>query len=336
MSLQRRTLVRWLAAVSGVGVGVGAGAGPAAQAQPAFPWRPIRVVVPHGAGGAADITVRTLAHSMAGPLGQSVLTENRPGAGGIVAGELVARADPDGHTLLLISSGSAVSAALFKTLPFDLLRDFAPISLLAQFDLVLAVRAGAGAGPATLAELLARARANPGQLNIGTPQIGSTQHLAAELFKTSAGISAQVVPFNGTPALIGALRSGEIDVLLDILGPLLPQFSARALQPLAVLGAQRAAQLPDVPTLAESAGPLAGFDLSSWNGLAAPARTPPAVLERLAHEVQAALARPEVQQRLLSLNLNPRSSSPEQLASHLAADVRRWRELIARAAIARQ
>lgn len=291
------------------------------------------MVVPHAAGGGADMTVRTLAQSIAGPLGQSVVVENRPGAGGVVAGEIVARAEPDGHTLLLVSSGTAVSAALFKSMPFDVLRDFAPVSLLARFDLVLAVRAGARF--ATLAGLLDWARAHPGRLNMGTPQIGSTQHLAAELFKASAAIAAQVVPFNGTPQLMAALRGGEIDVLLDILGPLLPQFAAGALQPLAVLGAQRAAQLPAIPTVAESGAPLTGFDLSSWNGLAAPVHTPPAVIERLAHEVQAALARPDVRQRLLELNLTPGSSSPQQLADQLATDVRRWRELIARAGIAR-
>lgn len=302
------------------------------QAQPAS--RPLRIVVPNGAGGAADITARTVGQKLAEALGQPVVIDNRPSAGGIVAGELVARAEPDGNTLLLISSGTAVSAALFKSLPFDTQKDFAPVSLLATFDLALVVSEGSRFR--SLAELLAHARAHPGQLNIGTPQIGTTQNLAAELFKATAAIDVQVVPFNGTPPVINALRGGQIDAQVDILGPLMPQITAGALRPLAVLGATRAPQLPQVPTARESGAALASFSVGSWNGLAAPARTPAAVVERLSREVQAALALPDVKKRLLDLNLNARGSSPAQLADHLDADIRRWQEVIARAKIARQ
>lgn len=325
LHLHRRTLLAWLAASCGAGV----------QAQGApFPSRPIRIVVPNAAGGAADITARTVGQKIAGPLGQSVVIENKPSAGGVVAGELVARAEPDGHTLLLVSSGTAVSAALFKSLPFDTLKDFAPVSLLATFDLAVVVREGGRFR--TLADLLAYGRAHPGRLNIGTPQIGTTQNLAAELFKATAGIDAQVVPFNGTPPVITAVRGGEVDAMVDILGGLLPQIHAKALRSLAVLGARRAAQLPEVPTVRESGGALAGFDVTSWNGLAVPARTPAAVVDRLSREVQAALAQPDVKQRLLDLNLQAQGSTPAQAAGHLAADVRRWSEVIARAGIARQ
>jgi tripartite-type tricarboxylate transporter receptor subunit TctC len=227
-----------------------------------------------------------------------------------------------------------VSAALFNTLPFDTLKDFVPVSLLATFDLAIVVREGGRFG--TLAELLAYGRANPGKLNIGTPQIGTTQNLAAELFKVTAGIDAQVVPFNGTPPVITALRGGEIDAMVDILGGLMPQIGSRALRPLAVLGAQRAPQLPDVHTVRDSGGPLAGFNVTSWNGLAVPARTPPAVVERLSREVQSALAQPDVKKRLLELNLQAQGSTPAQAAEHLAADVRRWGDVITRAKIARQ
>ncbi len=299
-----------------------------------FPSRPLKIVVPNAAGGAADLTARIVAQKIAGPLGQNVVVENKPSAGGIVAGESVARAEPDGHTILLISSGTAVSAALFKSLPFDTLRDFAPVSMLATFDLAVVVKAGGRFN--TLAELLSYARANPGKLNLGTPQVGTTQNLAAELFKSTAGIDVQVVPFNGTPPVITALRSGELDAAIDILGPLMPQIGAHALRPLAVLGAKRAQQLPDVPAARETGGPLADFNVSSWNGLAVPARTPADAIARLSREVQAALAQPDVRQRLLELNLVAQGSTPAQLREHLVADIKRWGDVIARAKIQRQ
>jgi len=306
----------------------------AARAQEWKPTRAIRIVVPNAPGGAADITARTVGQAMSTGLGQPVVIDNRPGAGGVVAGEIVARAEPDGHTLLLVSSGTAVSAALFKSLPFDTLRDFAPVSQLATFDLVLVTAANGRFR--TLGELLAWTRANPGKLNVGTPQMGTTQNLAAELFKTTAGIDAQVVPFNGTPPVITALRSGEIDVGLDILGPLMGQIGSKALRPLAVLGARRAPQLPDVPAARESGGALAAFQASSWNGLAAPARTPAAAIERLHREINSALAKPEVRQRLADLNLVAQGSSPAELREHLAGEIRRWSDVIARARIPRQ
>jgi tripartite-type tricarboxylate transporter receptor subunit TctC len=307
---------------------------PGAWAQAAFPSKPIRIVVPNAAGGAADITARTIAQKISGPLGQSVVIENKPSAGGIVAGEVVARADPDGHTLLLVSSGTAVSAALFKSLPFDTLKDFAPVSQLASFDLAIVVAQGSRFK--SLKELLAYARANPGKLNVGTPQIGTTQNLSAELFKSTSGIDFQIVPFNGTPPVITALRGGQLDAMIDILGPLMPQLTSHALRPLAVMGRQRAPQLPDVPTVAEEGPPLGNFDVSSWNGLAVPAKTPPAVIARLNREIQAALAQPDVQKRFLDLNLVAKGGTPQQLEDRLSSDIRRWSDVIARAKIARQ
>ena len=262
------------------------------------------------------------------------MIENKPSAGGVVAGELVARAEPDGYTMLLVSSGTAVSAALFKSLPFDTLKDFAPVSMLATFDLVIVVKEGGRFR--TLAELLAQARAHPGKLNLGTPQVGTTQNLAAELFKATAGIDLQVVPFNGTPPVITALRAGDIDAAVDIVGPLMPQIASHALRPLVVLGAQRAPQLPDVPAARETGGPLARFDIASWNGLAVPAKTPPEVVARLSREVQAALAQPDVKQHLLDLNQVAQGSTPAQLRERLEADIVRWGEVIARARIPRQ
>ena len=323
---------QFLAAAAALGLG---GALPRlAFAQAGFPSKPIKIVVPNAAGGAADLTARTIGQKLSAALGQGVIIDNRPGAGGVVAGEVVAKAEPDGHTLLLVSSGTAVSAALFKTLPFDTLKDFAWVSTMATFDLAIVVAEGGRFK--TLAELLAYAKANPGKVNIGTPNIGTTQNLAAELFKASAGIDVQVVPFNGTPPVITALRGGQIDAGLDILGPLMPQIASKALRPLAVLGEKRAQQLPSVPAAREAGGSLANFKASSWNGLAAPAKTPRDVVERLSREVQVAVAQPDVKAKLLELNLVAQGSTPEQLGALMAAEVKRWSDVIAQAKIPRQ
>jgi tripartite-type tricarboxylate transporter receptor subunit TctC len=269
---------------------------------------------------------------MAEGLGQSVVIENKPGAGGVAAGDAVAKAEPDGHTLLLMSNGTAVSAGLFKSLPFDTLKDFAPISTLGTFDIAIIVPANSRFK--TLGEVLAFARANPGKLNVGSINVGSTQNLAAELFKTAAGIDAQIVPFNGTPAVVTALRGGQVEVAVEILGPVMSQISAQALRALAVTGDKRAAVLPEVPT-AKEAG-LANLSASSWNALAAPAKTPAAVIARLNKEITAALNAPDVKKKLADLNVDAQASSPEQTAALLASDIRRWGEVITRAKIPQQ
>jgi tripartite-type tricarboxylate transporter receptor subunit TctC len=304
---------------------------PWAQAQN-FPAKPIRIVVPNAPGGGGDLTTRTVGQKISETLGQPVIIDNKPGAGGVLAGEMVAKAAPDGYTLLLISSGTAVSAALFQSLPYDTLRDFIPVVPLAHFDLVI-VTAQDGRFK-TLGELIAWSKANPGKLNIGTPNVGTTQHLAAEYFKAAAGLDAQIVPFNGTPAVINALRGGQIDAGLDILGPLQGQIKAQALRALAITGDRRSRMLPEVPT-AKEAG-VADFSAASWNGLAVPAKTPKEVIDRLNREVNAALADPAVRKRLEDLNLDPLPGTPQQAASLLSNDVRRWGEVITRAKIPRQ
>jgi tripartite-type tricarboxylate transporter receptor subunit TctC len=304
---------------------------PALWAQSNFPSKPLKIVVPNAAGGAADITARTVGQKLAEALGQAVVIDNRASAGGIVAGELVAKAEPDGHTMLLISSGTAVSASLFKTLPFDTLKDFAPVSKLASFDLVLCVAEGGRFK--TLADLLDHARANPGKLNIGSPQVGTTQNLAAELLVSSAGLQAQIVPFNGTPPVITALRGGNLDAMVEILGPVMGQIKSGALRPLAVLSDRRGAALPDVPAVREAGGSLAQFQASSWNGLAVPAKTPREVVLRLNKELQAILAMPDVKARLSDLSLYAQGSTPEQVGEILQADIKRWADVIARAKI---
>lgn len=297
-----------------------------------FPSKPVKIIVPFGAGGVADLTARTVAQKLSQSLGQSVVIENKPGAGGVVASDTVAKAEPDGHTLLLMSNGNAVSATLFKSLPFDTVRDFTPISTLGFFD--IAIVTSAESKFKTLGELLAYARANPGKLNIGSINIGSTQNLAAELFKTHANADMQIVPFNGTPAVVTALRGGQIDAAVEILAPVMSQIQAKALRPLAVTGEKRSVMLPDVPTARESG--LPNYVASSWNALAAPAKTPRDVIARLNREIVAAVNSPEVSKKLHDLNVEARASTPEQASELLGSEIKRWGDVIVRAKIPKQ
>jgi tripartite-type tricarboxylate transporter receptor subunit TctC len=301
----------------------------ASAAAQTFPSKPIRIVVPFGAGGVADLTARTVAQKMSESMGQSVIIDNKPGAGGVVAGEAVAKAEPDGHTLLLMSNGTAVSAGLFKSLPFDAVRDFAPVSTLGYFD--IAILTAADAPYKSMTELLAYAKANPGKLNVGTINIGSTQNLAAELFRTRTGLDFLVVPFNGTPAVTTALRGHQVDIAIEILGPMMGQVQSKAVRVLAVMGDTRAEQLPDVPTLMQSG--VRDFDVSSWNALAAPAKTPKEVIARLNREVQAAVNAPDVKKKLFELNVQAQGSTPEQLGSLLQSDIKRWTDVINKAGV---
>ena len=323
---------RLLLTVAALGLGMAGLAPTLATAQATFPSKSVRIVVPFGPGGVGDLTARAVGQKLAERLGQPGVIENRPGAGGVAAAEAVARAEPDGHTLFLMSNGTAVTAGLFKTLPFNTVKDFKPISTLGYFD--IAVVSGTEAPYTTLAEVIAYAKANPGKLNVGSINVGSTQNLTAELFKSAAGIDVQVVPFNGTPALVAALRGRQVDVAVEMLGPVLPQIHAGALRPLAVTGETRSIVQPRVPT-AKEAG-VTGLVASSWNALAAPAGTPPAVINRLHREIVAALGDAEVQQRLRTLNVEAKASTPEQAAALLAADILRWSAVIERVGIPKQ
>ena len=309
-------------------------AAPWLAAQGRWPQKPLRIVVPFGAGGVADLTARAVGQKLAEQIGQGVVIDNRPGAGGVTAGALVAQAQPDGYTLLLMSNGTAVSEGLFRKLPFDAQKDFAPVSLLGTFDIALVVPQESRLR--TLADLLAHAKANPGKLNIATVAVGSTQNLAAELFKTTAGIDAQVVPFNGTPALITALRAGEVDAAVEILAPIKPHIDAKAVRALATCGDKRGSALPGVPTAAESGGALANLHVASWNALAAPAKTPAEVILRLNRELQKALGSPDLRKKLAEQGVDARWTTPEDLGNLLASEIRRWSDVIARAKIPRQ
>lgn len=322
MKLSRRHTLAALAA---------AVAAPWSRAQARWPAKPIRIVVPFGAGGVADLTARAVGQKLGEQLGQSIVIDNRPGAGGVTAGSLVAQAEPDGYTLLLMSNGTAVSEGLFQKLPFDAEKDFAPISLLGTFDIALVVPENSRFK--NLGDLLAEAKAQPGKLNIATIAVGSTQNLAAELFKSTAGIQAQIVPFNGTPAVVTALRSGEVDAGIEILAPIKSQISAKALRALATFGEKRPLGLPDVPTASESGGALKGLQVASWNALAAPAKTPREIIERLNHECQVALASADLKKKLADLNVDAKSSSPKQLGDLLSSEIKRWSGVIERAKI---
>lgn len=323
---------RQLLAAAAMGFGMTCMAPTVATAQPAFPSKSVRIVVPFGPGGVGDLTARAVGQKLAQQLGQPVVIENRPGAGGVAAAEAVARAAPDGHTLFLMSNGTAVTAGLFKSLPFDTVKDFKPVSTLGFFD--IAVVSGIEAPFTTLADVIAFAKAHPGKLNVGSINVGSTQNLTAELFKSAAGIDVQVVPFNGTPALVAALRGRQVDVAVEMLGPVLPQIHAGTLRPLAVTGETRSILQPRVPTATEAG--VTGLVASSWNALAAPAGTPAAVIRRLHREIVASLADAEVQQRLRTLNVEAKASTPEQASELLVADIQRWSAVIERVGIPKQ
>ena len=304
------------------------------HAEISFPSRPIKIIVPNAAGGAADITARTLAQKLSESLGQQVIIENKPTAGGIAAAEQVAKSDPDGHTLLLISSGTAVTAALFKSLPFDTLKDFTPVSKLAVFDLVIAVSENGKFKSIT--DLIAFAKNNPGKLNIGTPQIGTTQNLAAELFLSTSGISALIVPFNGTPPVINALRGNEIDAMVDILGPLIPQIKGNFLRPLSLMGERRFGLLSDTPILRELGGNFQQFNVASWNGLAAPSKTPKEIISKLNFEIQLILNSKDFISKLTDLNVTVQGGTSEQAYELLSNDIKRWKNVIEKSKIERQ
>lgn len=297
-----------------------------------FPSKPLKIIVPFGAGGVADLTARTVAQKLSQNLGQPVVIENKPGAGGVGASDTVAKSTPDGHTLLLMSNASAVSATLFKSLPYDTVKDFTPVSTLGFFD--IGVVTAADSRFKTLGELLAYAKANPGKLNVGSINIGSTQNLAAELFKSNAGVDMQIVPFNGTPAVINALRGGQIDVAVEILSPIMGQIKGGAVRALAVTDTERSALLPDVPTTKEAG--LPNYQASSWNALAVPAATPKDVVARLHREIVAAVRDPDVNRKLRDLNIEPRTQTPEQTQAFLQSEIKRWGDVIVKANIPRQ
>jgi tripartite-type tricarboxylate transporter receptor subunit TctC len=298
----------------------------------AFPAKPIRVVVPFGPGGVADITARSVAPKISEGLGQQLVIENKPSAGGVVAGQEVARAAPDGYTLLLINNGTAVSKALFNSLPYDPDRDFEMISTIGFFPLV--IMTDPKSPFKSVQDVVAEAKRNPGKMNAGTIGIGSTQNLAAELFKSATGTSFQIIPYKATGEVVTAAKNGDAAVIFEILAPMTSHIKSGNLRALAVTGAKRFPSLPDVPTAIESG--VAGYDVASWNGLAAPAKTPRAVVERIQQAVVKALASPEVQKRFADLGVEGRASTPEELRKFFASESERWKRVVEAAKIPKQ
>ncbi|MFZ4288759.1 Bug family tripartite tricarboxylate transporter substrate binding protein [Variovorax sp. HJSM1_2] len=306
-------------------------AGPLAQAgAQTYPVRPIQLFVALGPGGAGDLVARMLAKKMGESMGQPVVVENRPSP--VVAVATVAKAKPDGYTMMMAGSGTALSSSLFKSLPYDLMADFIHVSTMASFDLALVT--GSQSSFNSVADVLAYAKANPGKLNIGTIRIGSTQHLSAEMFKSMAGIDVVVVPYKTTPDVVTALRANDVQVAMEILSPVLGQIKGKNIKALAVTSTHRFPGLPDVPTVAESGVP--GFEASSWNGISVPARTPAEIVARLGKEVQAAISSPEVLAELQAMGIVASPSTSEQMSLRMKRDMAKWQGVIHKAGIPRQ
>ena len=297
-----------------------------------YPNQPIRILLPYGTGGVADITARVVAQKLSQELGQPVIIDNRPSAGQIVATEAVKSAAPDGYTLLWFNQGHAVSVSLFNSLPYDPAKDFLPISTVGFFG--MAVLVDSKSPYQSLKDLIAAAKASPGKLNVGTTSPGGTQYIAAELFKSMAGLDFQTVPFKTTPLIITSVKTGDLQAMIEILAPMMPHIKNGNLRALAVTFDHRFAELPDVPTLAEAGVP--GYEASAWNGVAAPLKTPQAVIDRLNQEINAAVLAPEVRQRLLGLGVDPRGSTPQQLHDLLVSETAKWKKVVEAAKIPKQ
>lgn len=303
-----------------------------AMAAESYPSRPIRLVLSVGTGGVGDVTNRIFAQHMSRSMGQQIVIDNRPAAGGVAAAMAVINANPDGYTLLQAGNAAAISVSLFKKLPFDIVKDFTAVSMLGVFQ--MAIIAAPQSGFNTLGDMLAYARKNPRKLNIGTINVGSTQFLAAELLKSAAGIETQTVPFKSNTPLITSLRANELPVAFELLGPVLAQVKTNALKALAVAGERRFPGLPDVPTIAEAG--IAGFNVSSWTGVTVPAKTPPAIIDRIAREIALAAALPEVRQPLQEIGIEARATTPAETRKLMIAEIARWKQVIEQAKIERQ
>ena len=300
-----------------------------ARAQAKYPNRPVRVILPFGAGGVADVTARLVAQELSKKLGQNFVIENNPGAGGITAARMALSGGKDGYTLALLTNGTAISVPLFNHLPFDPLKSFAPISTIGYFSAVFAVDA---ASPFhMLADFLKADREKPGAINVGTINVGSTQNLTVELFKSMANAKFVIVPFRGSPDVVVALLRGDVQMDVDFYAAIKPSLDNGKMRALATSGPKRSPELPNVPTVQEAG--VAGFDVVAWNGLYAPTGTPKEIIDTLNAALHEVLADPALKKRALDLGIDARASTPAELDARMRADIGKWDAVIAKAHI---
>ncbi len=303
-------------------------ASPAAS-QGKFPDKPIRMILPFGAGGVADVTSRIVAEKLSDKLGQRVVVENMPGPGGIAAARAVLQAPADGHTLAILTNGTAVSVGLFKNLPFDPLKDFVPVSAMGYFDLLFVTN---GSGPyKTLGDFIKAAKEKPGQLNVGTIAAGSSQNLGAELFKSVSGLDFVIVPFKTSGEVLIGLERNDVQMAAEFYAALRGGLEAKKFIPVGISGAKRGQYLPDAPTVQEAGVP--GFEVTSWNAIFAPPRTPAEAVQVMNKALNEVLADPEVRKRALELGIDARGSTPDEIQARLRDDIKKWTDVIEKAGI---
>jgi tripartite-type tricarboxylate transporter receptor subunit TctC len=294
-----------------------------------YPSRPVRIVVPFAAGGTADITTRLIADKLGDSLGERFIIDNQPGAGGMAAARSVQAAPADGYTLIVFTNGTAINVPLFKSLSYDPVKEFVPVAGFSEFDLTLTT--GAAAPYATLGDFLKDARANPGKLNIGTINVGSTQNLGAELLRVMAGVNATIIPYRATPDAMIALLRNDVQLVVEYFATTKSNIDDGKLRLLATTGKRRSPLTPNTPTVAE--GGVPGYEVGSWNALFAKAGTPPDIIARLNQAVRDAVARPDIGKRMAELGLQPKAGSPEEIGAQLNADIAKWTKVIADAHI---
>src|ERR1700704_1194871 len=286
-----------------------------------WPQRPIRIVVPFGPGGGADIIGRIVAQSLQEKLGQAVVIENRPGAAGTLGNEAVARADKDGYTLGMMTAGQIIAAVMNKSLRYDTLTAFDPVSLVATAGLIIVARPDFPASD--VKELIAAAKANPGKISSASPGFGATQHFTGELFRQTAGIDILHVPFRSSPEAISAVVGKQVDVLFDTISAVLGQVQSGQLKALAVTGKDRFPAVPDVPAAIES-GVLPGYDVTTWYGVFAPRGVPPAVIAKLNATLNQIITEPAVRERLTAAGVIVQGGTPEAFGQMMAGELARW------------
>lgn len=299
------------------------------HAQAKWPDKPIKLVLPFGAGGVADVTSRIMAAKLSDKLGQQVIIENMPGPGGINAARSVITAPPDGYTLGLVTNGTSISVAAFKKLPFDPVKDFAPVSMVGTFDLVFAVDAKSQFK--TLADFMAAAKANPGKFNVGTVLLGGTQNLGAELFKSMTGLNFQIVVYKNSPDIVVALSRNDVQLMVDFPPAVQGQVNAGTVRLLATSSPKRTALLPNLPTVDEAG--VKGYEVISWNAVAAPKGTPKDVIDTLNKAMHDVLASPELKAAFNKVGVEPHASTPQELEARLSGDITKWDAVITKAGI---